>query len=896
MLWINRALESLWLLTIMLVPLAFLGRSFGEGSSVIGSFELPKIVLLRTLVGLMAGLWLAEWALISGFPFSLAATEQPFRLRPMTWLSSLRDWLRAQPTRWVTLAALLFLVTTLLSTVLSVSWQVSLWGDVPGQDSYSAYTVVAYVLLFAVIATHLKTAPQLWRLLGAIVAVGLLVAGYAVLQHYGHDFLDLLEPAGKTRASSTLGNPLFAGSVILLTIPISLVAATVTLKERVGSAGFWWKQGLWALVLTIQLMGIIFTLSRGPWFGTILGGAAFLGMVGVFVGWRTMARTTLTLVIAGAVTIILIASLQQFEDESSGGSAAETAEARFTALGSGGGVGELGNRVEIWKGSWRLIADQNWFEFDSLSLSPIRPLIGYGPELFRSAYFLESPPIGDNRLPHEVAHGHNYFVHQGVELGVLGLLASVGLFVAMFFVGVRGLLWEGQNYSTIHKLVLIALLATLAGRTLELMVGVARVSDLTISWVLLAVFVALPPLMGSSEGVPQPLRIQQTRHESRRSRSVPSPIARRFHWQLMGRLLLVACLAAGIGSVTWFKGINYARAAVIADGGAARFRAGDLPGALISQDQAISLAPEVSTYYQNRLTVRSAIQPDSSIKNSFGGGSDGGLTKQELIVAEETYQRNLQWVQQRPYQFRSRLASADSALRLWSLNKDPSLADQSERLYREAAQMVPHSWRLWNRLAEVFIQLGNPQAALEQLETSLAIVGDDVVSAAALLLQAQAYRDMGELTKALESLKQAIQLAPQSAEGQHLRGTIYLDLGQPLIAIEGFDEAISLDPDAAEYYYSRGTSYYQIGRLQTAIDDLSRAVSLDPLHSNAYNNRGLAYTQLGQLERALEDFNRTIGLDPALASAYNNRGFVFRLMGLANEAIEDLDQAIQLNP
>ena len=86
--------------------------------------------------------------------------------------------------------------------------------------------VVAYVLLFAVIATHLKTAPQLWRLLGAIVAVGLLVAGYAMLQHYGHDFLDLLEPGGETRASSTSGNPLFAGSVILLTIPISLVAAT----------------------------------------------------------------------------------------------------------------------------------------------------------------------------------------------------------------------------------------------------------------------------------------------------------------------------------------------------------------------------------------------------------------------------------------------------------------------------------------------------------------------------------------------------------------------------------------------------------------------------------------------------------------------------------------------
>jgi hypothetical protein len=56
--------------------------------------------------------------------------------------------------------------------------------------------MIAYILLFGVIATHLKTRSQLWRLLGAIVAVGTLVAGYAVLQHYGHDFLGVLEATG----------------------------------------------------------------------------------------------------------------------------------------------------------------------------------------------------------------------------------------------------------------------------------------------------------------------------------------------------------------------------------------------------------------------------------------------------------------------------------------------------------------------------------------------------------------------------------------------------------------------------------------------------------------------------------------------------------------------------
>ena len=40
------------------------------------------------------------------------------------------------------------------------------------------YTILAYVLLFAVITTHLKTRAQLWRLLGAIVVMGTLVSGY----------------------------------------------------------------------------------------------------------------------------------------------------------------------------------------------------------------------------------------------------------------------------------------------------------------------------------------------------------------------------------------------------------------------------------------------------------------------------------------------------------------------------------------------------------------------------------------------------------------------------------------------------------------------------------------------------------------------------------------------
>ena len=85
------------------------------------------------------------------------------------------SYLNGNPQRWVILAVIFYLATTLISTVLSGSFVISMWGEVPGQDGYSAYNITAYVLLFCVIATHLKTRSQLWRIPAAVVIMGVVV-------------------------------------------------------------------------------------------------------------------------------------------------------------------------------------------------------------------------------------------------------------------------------------------------------------------------------------------------------------------------------------------------------------------------------------------------------------------------------------------------------------------------------------------------------------------------------------------------------------------------------------------------------------------------------------------------------------------------------------------------
>ena len=80
------------------------------------------------------------------------------------------------------------------------------------------------MLLLDVIANHLKSRLQLWRMLASGVIMGVVVGSYAVLQHSGHDFRHLAEQTGG-RTSVFMGNAIFAGATLtdnnlFLSIPI----------------------------------------------------------------------------------------------------------------------------------------------------------------------------------------------------------------------------------------------------------------------------------------------------------------------------------------------------------------------------------------------------------------------------------------------------------------------------------------------------------------------------------------------------------------------------------------------------------------------------------------------------------------------------------------------------
>ena len=101
-------METLWLLTVALVPVLFAPQDF------MMFFDVPKIAILRILTGLMALLWIAEWALKS-------RAEMQGMFNPRALAGSFNAWLSRGSANWVILAATLFLVIYILSTLLNLN-------------------------------------------------------------------------------------------------------------------------------------------------------------------------------------------------------------------------------------------------------------------------------------------------------------------------------------------------------------------------------------------------------------------------------------------------------------------------------------------------------------------------------------------------------------------------------------------------------------------------------------------------------------------------------------------------------------------------------------------------------------------------------------------------------
>lgn len=292
------------------------------------------------------------------------------------------------------------LLIVMVSSVLSDQFDLALLGNVMRREG--VLTLLLYMVLFLFGRSMKKTGFSVYLLIGA-----LLVSMIGILQVYGIDVLPETDVGLKwnNAAYSTIGNPNFLGSYLVLLLPVAMYEF-VGLKKWYG-----------LVVYGVILYCLLATMSRGPW----LGAMAAIGMF-VLMLWLVKKFDWKRLGIVFVTSVVLIGLFNVLGD----GALLN----RFGTIGTD--IGEVvsgGENLEK-AGSYRMFI---WIR--SLELVKDNPLWGVGLEQLGYAFidnYSEDMVQYWGRVMF-VDRAHNEYLHIAVSTGIPSLL----VYLAFLFMVLR---------------------------------------------------------------------------------------------------------------------------------------------------------------------------------------------------------------------------------------------------------------------------------------------------------------------------------------------------------------------------------------------------------------------------------------------------------------------------
>ena len=144
---------------------------------------------------------------------------------------------------------------------------------------------------------------------------------------------------------------------------------------------------------------------------------------------------------------------------------------------------------------------------------------------------------------------------------------------------------------------------------------------------------------------------------------------------------------------------------------------------------------------------------------------------------------------------------------------------------------------------------------------------------------AAAYFGRGQMTTALDQIKQSIQADPTSSEAYNLRGLIYANLGDAALAEDSFRRALQINPRDADTMQNFGWYLCQLKRYPEGDVLFNQALAI-PTYRNAPRTlltKGICQANAGQLAEADASLSRSYELDPNNPStAYNLAEVLYR--------------------
>ncbi len=192
-------------------------------------------------------------------------------------------------------------------------------------------------------------------------------------------------------------------------------------------------------------------------------------------------------------------------------------------------------------------------------------------------------------------------------------------------------------------------------------------------------------------------------------------------------------------------------------------------------------------------------------------------------------------------------------------NEGLSAADRSdlvraEGLLERAVKSCPSDIDARRHYAEVLWKRGERMEAVAQINEALRLSPED----AELCVQGGSmYLEMGLFDDADRLAREAVRVAPGSADAWHLRGQVSLTRGQAEPALADFHRALAIDPSDRSVLIDTAEAYRRLDRPQRALATLavlSETYGPSQTPANVLTLEGRAQEALGRPADAIDSY------------------------------------------
>ena len=170
------------------------------------------------------------------------------------------------------------------------------------------------------------------------------------------------------------------------------------------------------------------------------------------------------------------------------------------------------------------------------------------------------------------------------------------------------------------------------------------------------------------------------------------------------------------------------------------------------------------------------------------------------------------------------------------------------------------------------------------------------MNATALLHQALAQHQAGDLESAKSLYRQVLALEPRNADAHHLLGCVYRSEGKIAEAIDSIGAALSITPGIASFYNNLGTCYSKKVEIVAAELCFRKALALDPGYADAWANLGLLLTNALRFPEARTVLEQASAAAPRHEGILCNLGQVYHELAMTRQSLQMYERAVAMFP